>query len=81
MEKSNKMKTIIVNCKEIEWDKDVITYGDILKILNIKSTSIYSINYLIKTGKSERLSGILDPDTSVEVRDRMIISCHYTGNA
>lgn len=83
MEKEKKTVTIIVEGTPHEWQKDIITYEEVVT-LEVPDYSqhpeiTYSVTY--KRGHGNKPEGILSPGGSVKVKDGMIFSVSETGQS
>ena len=75
--------TIIVEGTPYEWEREVITYAEVVTLFDPNYPQhpeiIYSVTY--KKGPSNKLEGILSPGASVKVKEGMVFNVSPTGQS
>lgn len=73
---------IIINTEKYDWNKNSISYEDIVKLTNKKTNILYTIAYFIKNGIYKR-DGTLIPKQHIGLYEgeEFIFEIFYTGNA
>lgn len=83
MREGKKMVAIIVEGTPHPWEKEKITYADVVT-LEVPDYAqhpeiTYSVTY--KKGSGDKPEGVLAPGTSVKVKDGMVFNVSETGQS
>jgi hypothetical protein len=76
-----KSYTITVNGRDYKWEHEIIPYEEVVALANTGRTALHSVTYFWRGDGDVQRSGILYPEKSVAVADKMRFTAVVTDNA